>query len=274
MAAWDWYDVLPSRVCRIIDGTGFGVFCYSLTRVTASRTLLGALVERWCDTTNSFHFSTAGEMTMNLVDFAMITGLGVVGDPIPLDADMGEWVAAWDTLLGARQPTLRAGMLTYTWFEAHYRGEDPDTDEEVEQYARGFLLFLFGTTLFSNGWNTVGFYFLGALVVLQGVCFYDWGMADLTTLYGYMSSTSRMCGRLIGGYWRGWELWVYAYFPALALEPVEETATTVPFSDVYDSQLRRRTQESFIFFRQYFDMVTAREITWQPWDAIPSGLRD
>ncbi|GMP75017.1 hypothetical protein CsSME_00032242 [Camellia sinensis var. sinensis] len=89
-----------------------------------------------------------------------------------------------------------------------------------------------------------------------------------------MSSTSRMCGRLIGGYWRAWELWVYAYFPTLAPEPVEETLATVPFSDVYDGQLRRRTRESFMFFRQFFDSVTAREITWQPWEVIPSGLRD
>ncbi|KAL7189845.1 hypothetical protein ACSBR1_039472 [Camellia fascicularis] len=130
--ARDWYDVLPARVRRIIDGTGFGLFCCSLTWVTASRPLLGALVERWWDTTNSFHFSTAGEMTITPLDFAMITGLGVGGDPIPLDPDMGERVAAWDVLLGARPPILRAGMVRYTWFEEHYRGEDPDTDEEVE----------------------------------------------------------------------------------------------------------------------------------------------
>ena len=93
-------------------------------------------------------------------------------------------------------------MVRYTWFEEHCRGEDPETDEEVGQYARGFHLFLFDTTLFSNRWNTVGLYFLGALVVLQRVHFYDWGTAERTTLYGYMSSISRMYGRLIGGYWQ------------------------------------------------------------------------
>ncbi|XP_028072350.1 protein MAINTENANCE OF MERISTEMS-like [Camellia sinensis] len=187
---------------------------------------------------------------------------------------MGEWVAAWDTLLGAHPPILQASIVRYTWFEEHYSGEDPDTDEEAEQYARAFLLFLFDTTLFSNRWNTVGLYFLGALVVLQQVHFYDWGAAGLTTLYGYMSSTSRMCESLIGGYWRAWELWVYAYFPTLAPEPVEETLATIPFSDVYDGQLCRRTRESFMFFRQFFDTVMAHEITWQPWDAIPSRLQD
>ncbi|GMP94017.1 hypothetical protein CsSME_00043632 [Camellia sinensis var. sinensis] len=89
-----------------------------------------------------------------------------------------------------------------------------------------------------------------------------------------MSSTSWMRGRLIGGYWQAWELWVYVYFPTLAPEPVKETPATIPFSNVYDGQLRRRTRESFMFFRQFFNTITVHEITWQPWDAISSGLRD
>ncbi|GMP96915.1 hypothetical protein CsSME_00045348 [Camellia sinensis var. sinensis] len=91
-----------------------------------------------------------------------------------------------------------------------------------------------------------------------------------------MSSTSRRSGSLIGGYWRAWE--VYAYFPALGPELVEEVPGTVLFSRVYDGQLRRRTWENFMFFHQYFDVVAAHEvtqnkITWQPWAMIPSGLR-
>ena len=97
-------------------------------------------------------------------------------------------------------------MVRYSWFEEHYRGEDLETDEGVEQYARGFLLFLFGTTLFSTRWNTVGLYFLSALVVLPLVRSYNWGAAGLSTLYGYLSSTSRMRGRVVGGYWRAWEV--------------------------------------------------------------------
>ncbi|KAL7199812.1 hypothetical protein ACSBR2_022002 [Camellia fascicularis] len=201
-----------------------------MTRVTASRPLLGALVERWWDTTNSFHFSTMGEMTMTPYDFAMITGIGVGGDPIPLDPDMEEWEAAWIALLGARPPILRVGMVRYSWFEERFTGVEPKTIEHTE-------------------WNTVGLYLLSALVVLQRVSFYDWGGAGLTTLYGYMSSTSRMCGTMVGGYWRAWELWEYAYFPTLAPEPIEETPATVLFSRVYDGQLRRRTWENFMFFR-------------------------
>lgn len=81
----------------------------------------------------------------------------------------------------------------------------PETVEKIEHYARGFLMFLFDTTLFANRANTVGLYLLSMLVVLPLVSFYDWGRAGLATLYGYMSSTSRGIGLLIGGYWQAWE---------------------------------------------------------------------
>ncbi|KAL7253962.1 hypothetical protein ACSBR1_008329 [Camellia fascicularis] len=56
--ARDWYDELPAGVRDIVNEASFGLFCSGLTQVTASSPLLGALVERWWDTTNSFHFST------------------------------------------------------------------------------------------------------------------------------------------------------------------------------------------------------------------------
>ncbi|GMQ11050.1 hypothetical protein CsSME_00053818 [Camellia sinensis var. sinensis] len=176
MTARDWYDELPAGVCNIVDDAGFSIFCSSLTRVTACHPLLGALVERWWDTTNSFYFSTTGEMMMTPYDFAMITGLGVGGDSIPLDPDMEECEATWLELLKAHPPIYRMGMVRYTWFEERFRGTEPETIKEIEHYARDFLMFIFGTTLFSNRWNTVGLYLLSALVTFPRVQFYDWGV--------------------------------------------------------------------------------------------------
>ncbi|KAI7995871.1 Protein MAIN-LIKE 2, partial [Camellia lanceoleosa] len=62
---------------EIIDEAGFGLFCAGLSRLIASRPLLGALVERWWDTTNSFHFFTVEDMTMTPYDFVMLTGIEV-----------------------------------------------------------------------------------------------------------------------------------------------------------------------------------------------------
>ncbi|GMP46176.1 hypothetical protein CsSME_00014435 [Camellia sinensis var. sinensis] len=89
-ATREWYMDLPDGVRQIIDDAGFSLFCMGLSHLMASITLLGALVERWWDTTNSFHFSTTGDMAVTLYDFAMLTGLEVGGRSIPYDSDMGE----------------------------------------------------------------------------------------------------------------------------------------------------------------------------------------
>lgn len=70
----------------------------------------------------------------------------------------------------------------------------------MEQYARGFIMFLLGTTLFVDRANTVALYLLSALVDVTQIRRYDWGGAGLATLYGYMSSSSRRSGHLLGGY--------------------------------------------------------------------------
>ncbi|KAL7181704.1 hypothetical protein ACSBR1_040574 [Camellia fascicularis] len=94
-------------------------------------------------------------MTMTPYDFSMLTSIRVGGHSIPYDMDMGEWEAAWIYLLGARPPLFQPGMVRYRWFVEKFRGREPETPEEAEHYARGFLMFLFGTTLFANKANIV-----------------------------------------------------------------------------------------------------------------------
>ncbi|KAF5932590.1 hypothetical protein HYC85_028761 [Camellia sinensis] len=257
--AREWYDELPDAVRRIVDRAGFGTFCRGLSRLSTCRPLLAALAERWWDTTDSFHFSAAGDMTMTPHDFSMLTGIGVGGDPIPFDIAMDEWTTAQFEVQFRVQPVLEE--------------EAQMIPEDVERYARGFLMFLFGTTIFADRANTVPLCLLSALVDVRDILHYDWGGAALATLYGYMSSASRGSGQLLGGYWRAWELWVYAYFPRLAPVPVAETPLAVPLSSRFDGRCTRRPRETFGFFRRYFDTITPAEITWRPWAPMPAAMR-
>ncbi|KAI7990360.1 Protein MAINTENANCE OF MERISTEMS, partial [Camellia lanceoleosa] len=279
IAARDWYAELPDAVRQIMDQAEFGAFCKGLSRLTTSKPLLAALAERWWDTTDSFHLSATGDMTMTPYDFSMLTGIGVGGDPIPFDTDMDEWTATQIYLLGEVPPLARPDFVRYSWFEVQFRvqpalvEEAPMTQEAVERYACGFLMFLLGTTIFADRANTVPLCLLSALVDVTQILHYDWGGAALATLYGYMSSASRGSGQLLRGYWRAWELWVYAYFPRLAPVPDVETPLVIPFSCRFDVKCVRRPRESFIFFRRYFDTITPAEITWQPWASVPAEFR-
>ncbi|KAL7250451.1 hypothetical protein ACSBR1_012460 [Camellia fascicularis] len=83
------------EVRTLVNAAGFGPFCVGLVQMRAESLLHRALVERWWDTMDSFHFSLIGELTLTPYDFAMLTSLQVgVGDPIPFDPGMAQWKAA------------------------------------------------------------------------------------------------------------------------------------------------------------------------------------
>ncbi|KAL7180437.1 hypothetical protein ACSBR1_043606 [Camellia fascicularis] len=84
-----WYERLPIAVRTAVYAAGFGPFCSGLIQMKAESWLYGALMERWWETTNSFHLSSTEEMMLTSYDFSMLTGLRVgVGGPVHFDPDM------------------------------------------------------------------------------------------------------------------------------------------------------------------------------------------
>ncbi|GMP83679.1 hypothetical protein CsSME_00037506 [Camellia sinensis var. sinensis] len=150
-------------------------------------------------------------------------------------------------------------MIRYRYFYDHFHGSQPKTQEEVEQYTQGFLIYLIGTTLFANRLNIL-------------VQFYDWGGAGIATLYGYMSFGSHKKGNKVKGNWRAWELSVYAYFSALAPVPRDEVEAIVLYSWWCDGRCHPRhcSDNVFAYHRWFFDTMATHE----PWVAIPAGTRD
>ncbi|KAL7212826.1 hypothetical protein ACSBR2_015504 [Camellia fascicularis] len=224
-----WYEKLSAEVRTLVDVVIFGPFYSGLIQMKAESLLYGALVERWWDTTDSFPFSSIGELTLTPYDFSMLTGLRVgVGGPILCDSDMTQWSAAQCQLLGLIPDTTSHRMVRYSWFLECFTNLQPATPDKVAQYTRGFLMYLIDITLFANREDIVGLYLLGALVYLPHVTEYDWGGTILATLYSYMSSISHLKEDSLGGYWRVWKLWVYTHLTSLASVPMRPIKLSVP----------------------------------------------
>lgn len=87
-------------------------------------------------------------MTVTPLDFAAITGLRVGGDSIPFDTGLTNDDVVLQWFLGF-VPRVENGSIIYTSFMRRWN-HDPASDEEAEQMARAYLLYLFGASLFLN----------------------------------------------------------------------------------------------------------------------------
>jgi hypothetical protein len=194
-----YYRALPSSVRALVDASGFTIFIRLLTVTRTDRRLIRALVERWWDTTNTFHFRF-GEMTITPLDFAAITGLRVGGEPIPFDSELYLDTAAVEHYLGRRpggiEPGVRYTVLVDFW------DHEPGSEEETRQMARAYLLYLFGASLFPNRQGVVHLGWLPALESLETAGRFDWGGAGLCTVYCFLGCVCRGVGTSLGGYWR------------------------------------------------------------------------
>lgn len=71
----------------------------SILAVECEHKIPFALVERWWDTTNTFHLAF-GEMTLTPLDFTAIMSIKVGGTHIPWDIDIGNKPAYIESMLG------------------------------------------------------------------------------------------------------------------------------------------------------------------------------
>ncbi|KAI8568954.1 hypothetical protein RHMOL_Rhmol02G0240900 [Rhododendron molle] len=173
-------------------------FIRTLTRSRNDHAVLVVLAERWRDTTNTFHLPV-GEMIVTPADFAAITWLRGGGEPILFDSGIQNDRAALEWFLG-EAPKIEEGMARYEQF-TEYLKKKTTTEQEVEQMARAYLLYLFGATLYSNRRSKVHLSYLPALRDLRTASRFDWGGAALGTAYVFLGDSSRT-GQSTAGYWR------------------------------------------------------------------------
>ncbi|XP_058217462.1 protein MAINTENANCE OF MERISTEMS-like [Rhododendron vialii] len=261
------YKELPERVRALVDAAGFKPFILTLTAVKSDHALLTALAERWWDSSNTFHFPI-GEMIVTSLDFAALTGLRVGGEPIPFDSGIHRDTEALGWFLG-QVPKGGAETVHYEQFKRYLQRRVSVSEQEVEQMARAYLLYLFGATLYLNKRATMHLSYLPALRNLHTASRYNWGGTTFGVCYGFMGEFSRG-KKATTGYWRVWELWAYEVLKMYPLENKCPDLRMLPRAMIWGPLHRgkKKSRGSLLAFRSYLDELSGIQVEWNPWSNV------
>ncbi|CAI0434874.1 unnamed protein product [Linum tenue] len=207
-------------------------------RIKIDNDLLTAMAERWRPETHTFHLPE-GEMTITLKYVAILTGLPISGDAIigsttkpeggwwPLIlAELGFDMPTTTPIQGRGHPSLNAGQVSIPWLVTHIHNEveinDETLEDQVERYARIYLIGLVGGFLFpdkSNRWIQ-GIW----LPLLTGdwdaIGEKSWGSAVLAGLYRELCTCSKVGAKQVGAAMFILQLWVWEHLPMFSpLDP-------------------------------------------------------
>ncbi|KAI8563793.1 hypothetical protein RHMOL_Rhmol03G0136700 [Rhododendron molle] len=255
------YEALPPRVRELVDAAGFRDFIRTLTPSRNDHVVLLVLAERWRDTTNTFHLPL-GEMTVTPTDFVAITGLRVRGEPMPFDSGIQNDRAALEWFLG-EAPKIKEGMARYKQFIGYLK-KKATTEQEEEQMAKAYLLYLFSATLYPGRRSKVHLSYLPALRDLRIASRFDWGEAALGGAYGFLGDSSRT-EQSTACYWRVWELWAYEVLRMYPPKCKHPHLSTLPRALIW-SKKNMGTKEGrgdLNAFRLYLDDLRASLDPWR-----------
>ncbi|XP_043810444.1 serine/threonine-protein phosphatase 7 long form homolog [Manihot esculenta] len=146
--------------------------------------LIMALVERWRPETHTFIFPE-GEMTINLQDVGLITGLPVNGAAVT-GRSRHHWPSVCEALLGVFPPNnaIRGCYLKISWLAEEFSQLPDDADEEVvHRFARTYIMRVIGSIFGDTSASWVNLMFLPLLADLEDAGSYSWGWACLAWLY-------------------------------------------------------------------------------------------
>ena len=170
---------------------------YHLGHIMIDWPLITCFIERWRPETHTFHVPFR-EMTITLQDVAIILGLRIDG-PAVTGTCVLDVAELCSELLRVTLPddALRGSAISIRWLSQQLSTPGPDADEvNLEQSARGFILALMGSFLFTDKKRVhVHLCFLLLLRDLTQTSTYSWGCAVLAHTYRELcrASLDRRC---------------------------------------------------------------------------------
>ena len=175
----DIWEALSLNIRNIINDAGFGTFFKALlnqeTHKYKDLQLSLALLERFWDTTCTFHFPGIGEVILTPYDFFVITGLRLGGERIHVNDPLTP--KEIKKLLGIVPSKMKSKNVPLIWL-----CENIAKCEIVAMGTCMFMLLFIGTFLYPDLGSTVNLRYLWSLRNIGEIKNYDWGIMAYATL--------------------------------------------------------------------------------------------
>ncbi|QHO11058.1 uncharacterized protein DS421_15g494890 [Arachis hypogaea] len=176
--------------------------------------LISAFVERWRPETHTFHMPF-GECTITLQDVAYY---GCLSDFEQLmEGGKPAWV--WFGELFGELPLedcIDDFTVSFSWFQNKFRVLPAHASEETVQiYARGYIMMLLSTALFTDKSGArVHLRWLPYVADLDGIGKYSWASATLSWLYRCLCRVANRNVKNLAGPLSLLQSWIFWRFPA------------------------------------------------------------
>ncbi|XP_015164594.1 uncharacterized protein [Solanum tuberosum] len=230
-----------------ISRTGFGNLLLIQTQML-SKNLLVELMERWDYEKHAFVLPP-GEITISLLDVALILGLRVTGSPVLLredtpflDLEREYNVALWNRKITVASLEQRLDSLAET---------------NNEDFVRSFLLYMFGTFLFPNTNGKIDSRYVYLLRDIDKVNSFAWGAAVLADVFHWLCRRKKEKLQYVGGCLIFLQIWCYEHID-IARPRLLNYCSTLPRICNWESTKSHHRQ----WFTTKFKELETNQIVW------------
>ncbi|KAF9603185.1 hypothetical protein IFM89_034518 [Coptis chinensis] len=268
-----WIKLIDTVEFRqFINDIGFDIFA-RIDDEQADHALTEAIVERWWDSTHTFHLP-CGELGITPLDFTMLTGLRIgVGKPLAYDKRFESFELAEEYLPLLNENDIQYGSIKLVHLEQYtcYAYSDEKVDRDM--CLRAFMIYAIGHILCPKSNSTVRLRYLASLTSIDDICGYDWGGAA----YAYLiRSLDKVCRygtepgtKTMSAIWQVLEYWYYSYCQnGMHVHKVPEP-NQFPAINNWGPSFRLRAsgegRHILDLARQQLEFRSRASIIWQPW---------
>ncbi|XP_026442985.1 protein MAIN-LIKE 1-like [Papaver somniferum] len=242
-----------------------------------SHSMVDYIVERFWDTTNTFHLPF-GEIGFTPLDWVMLTGV-TIGDglEVPYNSEKYQFEYVRDNIFPYIQdaslcPTgasWKSNLIKVKILSSYFVPEKLSAAENdkaiAERVATAFFMYVLGQFFFTNAKNYIDAEWLSTFQDLDVVGTYDWGSTAFSRLYVALRIAGRKRKGLCGPF-QVLEFWGYKYL-GICSPGIVEPKDDQPIWPRISRWKGKKKMVDIVRCTNLVNKLTADQVTWQPWES-------